>query len=619
MTMSPFRRLRWVKPPAVCLFVLAFSSLLFSFARPAAAQTASESSTETATETFHRLLDDHWEYGLASNPLGATAVGRHEFDHLMPDSSMVGLQSGHEATKDFLRRLAEIDREALDDQDQVSYDVFRWMLESAVEDFEVGGWKLFLTADWGFHVGLVTLGRDMPLNDADGYRDYIARLEAFPRYFDEKIALLRAGLGSGWTLPRVVLEGYDDTIRAQVVDDIHDSVFWKPFESFPEGVPVPEREELRGVGKAAATAANSAYIAFLDFMTGEYMPGARESLGASQMPDGGGEYYEARVRFYTTLPDLTAAQIHQKGLEEVARIRQEMDAIVAEVRSEGLWDGPRADEEEFEAFLYFLRTDARFYAATPEELLQQASYLAKKMDGQLPALFGRLPRQPYGVEPVPDYLAPKFTGGRYVPAPIDSTRAGTYWVNTYDLDSRPLYVLEALTLHEAVPGHHLQGALAQELEDLPAFRQQLYISAFGEGWGLYSERLGLEAGFYEDPFSNFGRLTYEMWRACRLVVDTGIHAMGWSRERALDYLGSNTALSLHEVRTEIDRYISWPGQALSYKIGEMKIRELREQAESELGAKFDLRAFHDVLLSQGAVPLPVLERAIGEWIDSAGE
>jgi len=285
------------------------------------------------------------------------------------------------------------------------------------------------------------------------------------------------------------------------------------------------------------------------------------------------------------------------------------------VQDDGLWDGGPGGKGSFEDFLDFLRTDARFYAATPDELMKQAAYLAKKMDGKLPSLFGRLARQPYGVEPVPDYLAPKFTGGRYVPAPIESTRAGTYWVNTYDLDSRPLYVLEALTLHEAVPGHHLQGALAQELKDLPRFRRQLYISAFGEGWGLYSERLGLEAGFYEDPFSNFGRLTYEMWRACRLVVDTGIHAMGWSRQRAFDYLASNTALSLHEVGTEIDRYISWPGQALSYKIGELKIRELRARAEKRLGARFDLRAFHDRLLANGAVPLPVLESLINEWIE----
>ena len=278
-----------------------------------------------------------------------------------------------------------------------------------------------------------------------------------------------------------------------------------------------------------------------------------------------------------------------------------------------------AFEGSFEEFLAFLRTDPRFYAGTPEELLKQAAWLAKSMDGKLPSLFGRLPRQPYGVEPVPDAIAPKYTAGRYVGAPLDSDRAGTYWVNTYALESRPLYALEALTLHEAVPGHHLQIALAQELEELPKFRRFDYISAFGEGWGLYSERLGLEAGFYTDPYADFGRLTYEMWRACRLVVDTGIHVMGWTREQAMDFLASNTALSLHEVTTEIDRYISWPGQALAYKLGELTIRRLRAEAEEALGAAFDLRSFHDAVLANGSVPLPVLETVLRDWVTAERE
>jgi uncharacterized protein (DUF885 family) len=268
----------------------------------------------------------------------------------------------------------------------------------------------------------------------------------------------------------------------------------------------------------------------------------------------------------------------------------------------------------FAEFLEFLRTDPRFYAKSPEELLKQASWIAKRMDGKLPSLFGRLPRQPYGVEPVPDDLAPKYTSGRYVGAPLDGTRAGTYWVNTHALESRPLYALESLTLHEAVPGHHLQGALAQEMEGLPPFRRYSYVNAFGEGWGLYCERLGLEAGFYTDPYSDLGRLTYEMWRACRLVVDTGIHAMGWTRQRAIDYMAERTALSRHEITTEVDRYISWPGQALAYKMGELKIRELRARAEKALGSRFDVRAFHDAVLANGTVPLDVLERQIDDFI-----
>jgi len=295
------------------------------------------------------------------------------------------------------------------------------------------------------------------------------------------------------------------------------------------------------------------------------------------------------------------------GLAEVARIKAEMLDVLRQVK----WQG------SFPEFLQFLRSDPRFYAKTPEELLKQASYIAKRMDGKLPSLFKTLPRQPYGVEPVPADIAPKYTGGRYNGAPIDGTRAGTYWVNTYALETRPLYNLEALTLHEAVPGHHLQTSLQQELKDLPKFRRYDYVNAFGEGWGLYSERLGLEAGFYQDPYSNFGRLSYEMWRACRLVVDPGMHWKGWTRDQALEYMSQNTALSLHEVTTEIDRYIGWPGQALAYKMGELKIRELRARAEAALGPRFDVREFHDAVLRNGSVPLPVLEAQIDAFIAKA--
>ena len=337
-------------------------------------------------------------------------------------------------------------------------------------------------------------------------------------------------------------------------------------------------------------------------MNREYIPGARSTVGASAL-DGGKEYYAFLVRHFTTL-DLTPEQDHAIGLAEVQRIRAEMEAVIRQTGFE--WS--------FAGFLKFLRTDPRFYAKTPEELLKQAAFTAKKIDGKLPSLFGRLPRQPYGVEPVPADIAPKYTGGRYVPAPLDGKKAGTYWVNTYALETRPLYVLDALTLHEVVPGHHLQIALAKEMTDLPNFRRHLYIDVFGEGWALYAERLGLEMGLYADPYSQFGRLTYEMWRACRLVVDTGLHAMGWTRQQAIDYLAGNTALSLHECTTETDRYIAWPGQALAYKMGELKIRELRRRAEEALGPRFDIREFHDRILSGGTVTLPILEERIETYI-----
>ena len=334
------------------------------------------------------------------------------------------------------------------------------------------------------------------------------------------------------------------------------------------------------------------------------------TIAASDLPNGRA-FYINRIRHFTSL-DLTPEEIHKIGLAEVERIKGETLEVIREVGFKG----------DFKEFLAFLRTDPQFYAKTPEELLPRAAWIAKKMDGKLPALFRTLPRQPYTVEPVPDHMAPKYTSGRYVEAPAGSTQSGIYWVNTYKLDSRPLYNLEALTLHEAVPGHHLQIALGHELEQLPNFRRYYYISAFGEGWGLYSEWLGLEAGFYTDPYNNFGRLTYEMWRACRLVVDTGLHAMGWTRQQAIDYLAGNTALPLHEVETETDRYISWPAQALSYKLGELKIKELRRKAEAALGQSFDVRAFHDAVLGSGAVPLDVLEKNIDRFITeeaAAGE
>jgi uncharacterized protein (DUF885 family) len=400
-----------------------------------------------------------------------------------------------------------------------------------------------------------------------------------------------------------VLDGYESTISAHIVDDPQKSVFDPPFQKFPSTIPAAEQERLRKEGRAAILeGAVPGYRAFLDFYRKEYLPAARKTIAAADLPDGKA-YYAEQVRHFTTL-DVTPEEVHRIGLAEVERIQKEMNEVIRQVGFKG----------DFAAFLQHLRTDPRFYAKTPQELLDRAAFIAKKADGVLPSLFGRLPRLPYTVEPVPDSIAPKYTSGRYVDPPEGGTQPGIYWVNTYNLQSRPLYNLEALTLHEAVPGHHLQISLSRELTGLPDFRRFSYLSAFGEGWGLYSERLGLEAGFYTDPYSNFGRLTYEMWRACRLVVDTGIHSMGWTRQQALDYMASHTALPLHEVETETDRYISWPGQALAYKMGELKIRELRARAEKALGDRFDLRAFHDVVLGSGSIPLGVLEENVDRFI-----
>jgi uncharacterized protein (DUF885 family) len=347
------------------------------------------------------------------------------------------------------------------------------------------------------------------------------------------------------------------------------------------------------------------FVSIKNFFETEYYPKTRTAIGVSETPDGM-EFYNNRIAYYTTL-DLTAEEVHQMGLDEVQRIRTEMQKIIAELEFKG----------SFAEFLAFLRTDEQFYANSPKELLMFARDVAKRLDEQLPRYFKTLPRKPYGVAPVPDAIAPKYTGGRYIGTAPNSTEPGYYWVNTYDLPSRPLYTIPALTAHEAVPGHHLQGALNAELpEHIPQFRRNLYLSAYGEGWGLYTESLAEEMGIYTTPYERFGQLTYSMWRACRLVVDTGMHAFGWSREEAVKYMAENTALSLHEVNTEIDRYISWPGQALAYKVGELKIRELRQKAEEALGDSFDIRAFHEVILANGTLTLPMLEAEINDFIVS---
>ena len=577
------------------------AALLAAAVAAGAAQTAVQ--TSGASASFHALVDEDWEARLREEPLLATSTGDHRYDDRLPSVAPADLERAAQRQRATLARLGDIARGSLDTQDRISYDMLAAELRDDVAAHELGQWRLPINADSGFHTAFADLPRHTTLATTRDYENYIARLRAFPAYVAQQTANMREGLRTGFTLPRVVLDGYDVTIRTHVVADPDQSVFYPPFRAFPPGVPEPERARLVAAGRAAILeGAVAGYRAFLDFMTGEYLPKTRTTTAAADLPRGR-EYYAQRVRHFTTL-DVTPEEVHKIGLAEVARIHAEMVDVIKQVGFPG----------DFAAFLQFLRTDPRFYARTPEELLKEASFIAKRMDGKLPSLFGRLPRLPYGVEPVPAHLAPKYTGGRYVEAPVGGTSAGTYWVNTYALESRPLYVLEALTLHEAVPGHHLQIALQQELQGVPPFRRAAGVGAFVEGWGLYSERLGLEAGFYQDPYRNFGRLTYEMWRACRLVVDTGLHALGWSRSQAMDFLAANTALSLHEVRTETDRYISWPGQALAYKMGELKIRELRRQAESELGPRFDIRAFHDAILANGPVPLPVLEEQIRDFI-----
>ena len=561
--------------------------------------------SENPKTELRKIFDETWEFELQEFPLSATGVGDNRFNDRLASMTVADLQRRYEFYKKMRERLNKIDRAQLTRDDRINYDLFDRQLWDNIKNFEFKAYQIPLTVDGGFHIYFASLPNQVPLATVEDYGNYIKRLQAFPKFVDEHILLMKAGLREGRTLARVILDGYEVTIQSHVVDNPENSVFYSPFKDFPITVPEGEQKRLRKAGKAAIMeAVVPGYQQFLDFMMVEYIPNARETLGAFELPDGKA-YYDQRVRYFTTL-DISVEEIHQLGLQEVKRIRSEMAEIVKEVEFEG----------DFTAFLKFLRSDPQFYPKTPQELLMTAAFICKKMDGKLPSLFKTLPRTPYGVEPVPDHLAPKYPAGRYVGTRPGSTRPGYYWVNTYSLENRPLYAMEALSLHEAVPGHHLQISLSQEMEieDQPLFRKYSYISAFGEGWGLYSEWLGLEAGFYTDPYSNFGRLTYEMWRACRLVVDTGIHAMGWTRQQVMDYMAANTALSLHEVRTETDRYISWPGQALSYKIGELKIKELRRLAEEKLQEKFNIREFHDVILRNGSVTLPILEEEVNAYI-----
>ena len=563
---------------------------------------SSMSSLPPPSATLAQLFADERALTWREDPLTATSEGVRAYDDRLPSVTPQAQSRRLAADEDLLRRLHIIDRASLSAPEQVSYDIFEFMVGSRVTLAQYREWRMPFNSDSGFYSDLLQLDSLVDPQTTKQYEDYIARLEDVPRYFDENIANARTGMREGFTLPAAVLDGVSNIVAGAQYEAPEDSPLWRPFASFPDRVPESDRARLSKAGKAAlATAVMPAYAAFRGFFEDEYRRAARGAIGASALPNGRA-YYDELVRYFTTLPDATPESVHRTGLTEVARIRGEMEAILREV----------GFERRFSEFLSFLRTDPQFYATSADALLREAAWICKEIDGKLPRYFGKLPRTPYGVKPVPEALAPNYTSGRYNPGPIGA--AGEYWVNTHALDTRALYALPALTLHEAVPGHHLQIAIARELTDLPQFRWNFYPHAFGEGWALYTEKLGEEMGVYHTPYQRFGRLAYEMWRACRLVIDTGLHAMEWTRERALDYLASNTALSKHEVRTEVDRYISWPGQALAYKVGELQIVELRKRAEAALGERFDLRAFHDAILEHGGVTLPVLARQIDTYV-----
>ncbi len=500
--------------------------------------------------------------------------------------------------------LNKIDSKKLNEDDLISYTLLEFVLNETVIKYKYKTHWNPILSDAGFHSSLTY--RVRPITNKKTALSYLKLLKSVPNYISQQSTLIKKGLDARISQPLVIFKGYESTYEKHITLTAEENYYYSPFKKLPKQLSIYEKDSLRKAAKEVVL--NDVIPAFKNvksFFENIYYPNTRKSIGISETPNGA-EYYQSRIDYYTTLNE-TPKSIHEKGLKEVARIRQKMKSIVDEVKFKG----------DLKQFIAFLRNDPQFYAESPEELLKHARNIAKKLDEKLPLYFKTLPRKPYGVAPVPEAIAPKYTGGRYIGTSPESTDPGYYWVNTYNLPSRPLYVIPSLTAHEAVPGHHLQGALNQELpETIPSFRRNLYLSAYGEGWGLYTEYLAEEMGIYTTPYEHFGKLTYEMWRACRLVVDTGIHAFGWSRDKAVNFMAENTALSLHEVNTEIDRYISWPGQALAYKIGELKIRELRQKAEEKLEGQFDIREFHEIILEKGTVTLGILEERINKYIKS---
>ncbi len=548
----------------------------------------SKNSEKKLQETI-TTYQDHESYDGKKYPLGLFTKEHYE--------------SEANFATELLNQLEKINIDDLNENDLISYKLLKFELNDIIDYFYFERYLNPLLSDSGFHSSLNYMVR--PLSSYKKTLEYLNKLNSLPDFVDQNLINIRAGLEKGVSQPLVIFDGYESTYNDHITKNYLDNYFYSPFKNLPKDI---SKSQLDSIKKAAEITINKIVVPqfkrIKQFFENEYYPKTRKQIGVSSTPNGK-EYYQNRIDYYTTSNEYTAEKIHQIGLDEVARIKSEMKKIIKDLKFQG----------SFEDFFKFLRTDEQFYANTPKDLLMFARDVAKRADEQLPRFFKTLPRKPYGVAPVPDAIAPKYTSGRYVGTSKNSTDPGYYWVNTYDLKSRTLYTIPALTVHEAVPGHHLQSALNNELGDkIPPFRKNLYLSAYGEGWGLYTEYLAEEMGLYTTPYEQFGKLTYEMWRACRLVVDTGIHALGWSKEMVLDYMSSNTALSLHEINTETDRYISWPGQALSYKIGELKIRELRSLAEDKLGSNFNIRDFHEIILSEGTVTLAILESRVLNYI-----
>jgi uncharacterized protein (DUF885 family) len=573
--------------------------LLICTVLPAMAQ---QGPSSTAARALHALMDEAWQKDMRDDPLRASYLGDRRYESEWPDLSLAAIEKRNADNGATLRRLQRIDRASLSPQDQLSYDLFALEYRNRLGAFP---FKPYLY-EVRLRDGLQALSEQaelIPFATVADYDHWIARLRTIDRYLAQNQSLLEIGIREKRTQPRVIMERVLPQLADLIKPNAEANPFFDPFRRIPETVAQSERIRLQAEGKAAIErVVIPAYTRFEKFFRESYIPASRKNEGIWDTPEGAA-FYDERVRFHTTTK-LSAEEIHQIGLKEVARIRAEMDKVIREVGFKG----------SFADFLVFLRTDPQFYYTSPDELFRAYAVLSKRIDPELVKLFRRLPRTPYGVRPIPATSAPNTTTAYYQGPALDGSRAGYYYVNLYRPEVRPKYEMEVLTLHEAVPGHHLQIALAQEQTDLPAFRRNAEHTAYVEGWALYTESLGDRLGLYKDPYSRFGQLTYDMWRAVRLVVDTGIHAKHWTRQQAIDFFKANAAKTEADIVNEVDRYISWPGQALAYKVGQLKILELRSMAERGLGPKFDIRDFHDAVLSDGAVPLEVLERQMRSWV-----
>lgn len=574
---------------------LAVSMMLSAFAAPALPNVSASS----MDQAFATISNQEWTWRQHQFAVNEDSPGENIFPHL-PDVSETAQNARLAYWENILSKLKQIDPAKLSKQHETDYAVYMYQITTLIADQKFKTYQRPLAGDTSFWSDLADVARSDFHTDED-YRNYISQLNDFPVYFGQNIDNMRAGLKRGFTVPKVVLKGRDSGVRSVLAaKSVEENIYYTPFKKMPATIPAAEQEKLKAAAKLAIqNAVIPAHQKLLKFLDDEYIPHAVPSIAAWDLPDGKA-FYDSQIYEYTTT-HMSPAEIHALGLSEVAKLHTEMDAVIKEVHFKGSY----AD------FLHFLRTDPQFYAKTPQELLDKSAWVAKEVDGKLSQYFGRLPRQRFAIIPVPADVAPFYTSGRGGP--------GVYLVNTYDLPSRPLYAMPTLTLHESAPGHAFQMPLAAENKDLPPFRQDSFISAYGEGWALYCERLGDEMGIYHTPYQRFGMLNYQMWRAARLVVDTGMHTMGWSREKAQKYLHDNTSLSDHEIETEVDRYIAWPAQALSYYIGEMDFWRNRHRAEKALGSKFNIRAFHDAVLETGSVPLPELDARVTRFIKDGGK